>query len=149
MSLNGLNDESIQAAHAAALTELGGWYVAAHILPSRRARRPTAAIVCGPRGESSVAELECPLANPGSDCQMSLLTRVCPHRFLLKYASRDEIVLLGLGTGGIVEIRNNIAQHEDVSPLFGFLRYRRRSVVIKYIPEECSRLVQGECSHSW
>ncbi|KAK2070066.1 hypothetical protein P8C59_004598 [Phyllachora maydis] len=82
---------SIQAAHAAALTELGGW-------------------------------------------------------FLLKYASRDEIVLLGLGTGGIVEIRNNIAQHEDVSPLFGFLRYRRRSVVIKYIPEECSRLVQARCT---
>jgi hypothetical protein len=43
-----------------------------------------------------------------------------------------------------VEIRNSIAQYEEPSPLFGFLRYRRRNVVIKYVPEECSRLVQGE-----
>ncbi|KAE8451473.1 hypothetical protein EG329_003546 [Mollisiaceae sp. DMI_Dod_QoI] len=63
--------------------------------------------------------------------------------FLLKYISRDEVELLGRGNGGIVEIRNAIAQHEDPSPLFGFLRYRRRNVVIKYVPEECSRLVQA------
>lgn len=43
-----------------------------------------------------------------------------------------------------MEIRNAIAQFEEPSPLFGFLRYRRRNVVIKYVPEECSRLVQGE-----
>ncbi|KAL2075437.1 hypothetical protein VTL71DRAFT_380 [Oculimacula yallundae] len=61
--------------------------------------------------------------------------------FLLKYASRDEVELLGRGNGGIVEIRNAIAQFEESSPLFGFLRYRRRNVVIKYVPEECSRLV--------
>ena len=67
------------------------------------------------------------------------------HRFLLKYASRDEVELSGRGNGGIVEIRNAIAQFEEPSPLFGFLRYRRRNVVIKYVPEECSRLVQGEC----
>lgn len=67
-------------------------------------------------------------------------------RFLLKYASRDEIELSGRGNGGIVEIRNAIAQFEEPSPLFGFLRYRRRNVVIKYVPEECSRLVQGEFS---
>lgn len=65
-------------------------------------------------------------------------------RFLLRYATRDEIVLLGRGNGGIVEIRNAIANYEEVSPLFGFLRYRRRNVVIKYVPEDCSRLVQGE-----
>ncbi|KAH9216117.1 hypothetical protein DL95DRAFT_131344 [Leptodontidium sp. 2 PMI_412] len=63
--------------------------------------------------------------------------------FLLKYASRDEIELSGRGNGGIVEIRNAIAQFEEPSPLFGFLRYRRRNVVIKYVPEECSRLVQA------
>jgi len=63
--------------------------------------------------------------------------------FLLKYASRDEVELLGKGTGGIVEIRNAIAQYEESSPLFGFLRYRRRSVLIKYVPENCSRLIQG------
>ncbi|KAK2003767.1 hypothetical protein LX36DRAFT_65947 [Colletotrichum falcatum] len=67
--------------------------------------------------------------------------------FLLKYASRNDIELLGRGNGGIVEIRNNIAQfeadNEDNSPLFGFLRYRRRNVIIKYLPEDCSRLVQA------
>lgn len=67
------------------------------------------------------------------------------HRFLLKYVSRDKVELLGRGNGGIVEIRNAIAQYEEpAAPLFGFLRYRRRNVVIKYVPEECSRLVQGE-----
>lgn len=66
------------------------------------------------------------------------------NRFLLKYISRDEVELLGRGNGGIVEIRNAIAQFEEPSPLFGFLRYRRRNVVIKYVPEECSRLVQGK-----
>ena len=65
-------------------------------------------------------------------------------RFLLKYVSRDVIELLGRGNGGIVEIRNTIAQQEELAPLFGFLRYRRRNVLIKYVPEECSRLVQGE-----
>ncbi|APA08065.1 hypothetical protein sscle_03g028350 [Sclerotinia sclerotiorum 1980 UF-70] len=63
--------------------------------------------------------------------------------FLLKYASRDEIELLGRGNGGIVEIRNKIGQYEEPSPLFGFLRYRRRNVVIKYVPDGCSRLVQA------
>ncbi|KUJ21867.1 uncharacterized protein LY89DRAFT_681244 [Mollisia scopiformis] len=63
--------------------------------------------------------------------------------FLLKYISRDEVELLGRGNGGIVEIRNAIAQYEEPSPLFGFLRYRRRNVLIKYVPEECSRLVQA------
>ncbi|KAK3333334.1 hypothetical protein B0T19DRAFT_122968 [Cercophora scortea] len=66
--------------------------------------------------------------------------------FLLKYASRDEVELLGRGNGGIVEIRENIAQQEGASPLYGFLRYRRRNVLIKYIPEECSRLVQARAS---
>ena len=67
------------------------------------------------------------------------------HRFLLKYIARDQVELLGRGNGGIVEIRNAISQYEEpAAPLFGFLRYRRRNVVIKYVPEECSRLVQGE-----
>ncbi|KAK4177462.1 hypothetical protein QBC36DRAFT_130997 [Triangularia setosa] len=63
--------------------------------------------------------------------------------FLLKYASRDEVELLGQGTGGIVEIRNNIAEYTEKSPLYGYLRYRRRNVIIKYLPEDCSRLVQA------
>ena len=43
-----------------------------------------------------------------------------------------------------MEIRNTIAQFQEPAPLYGFLRYRRRNVVIKYVPVECSRLVQGE-----
>ncbi|CAM1510022.1 Fc.00g003570.m01.CDS01 [Cosmosporella sp. VM-42] len=63
--------------------------------------------------------------------------------FLLKYASRDEVELLNRGNGGIVEVRNNVAEYEDTSPLYGFLRYRRRNVLIKYLPEDCSRLIQA------
>ncbi|KAI8627369.1 hypothetical protein F5Y19DRAFT_465858 [Xylariaceae sp. FL1651] len=66
--------------------------------------------------------------------------------FLLKYASRDEIEVLDRGNGGIVEIRNAIAKYEEPSPLYGFLRYRRRNVIIKYIPENCSRLVQARAA---
>lgn len=43
-------------------------------------------------------------------------------------------------------MRNNIAQYGDKSPLYGFLRYRRRNVIIKYLPEDCSRLIQGPFS---
>ncbi|KAF4981949.1 hypothetical protein FZEAL_2343 [Fusarium zealandicum] len=63
--------------------------------------------------------------------------------FLLKYASRDEVELLGCGSGGVTEVRNNVAQYEETSPLYGFLRYRRRNVLIKYLPEDCSRLIQA------
>ncbi|PBP23358.1 prolipoprotein diacylglyceryl transferase [Diplocarpon rosae] len=63
--------------------------------------------------------------------------------FLLKYASRDEVELGGQGNGGIEELRDTLARLNESSPLFGFLRYRRRNVVIKYVPEECSRLVQA------
>ncbi|KAK0711336.1 hypothetical protein B0H67DRAFT_491452 [Lasiosphaeris hirsuta] len=63
--------------------------------------------------------------------------------FLLKYTSRDGVELLDRGTGGVTEVRNAVEQYEEKSPLFGFLRYRRRNVIIKYLPEECSRLVQA------
>ncbi|KAH8155967.1 hypothetical protein CIB48_g12280, partial [Xylaria polymorpha] len=66
--------------------------------------------------------------------------------FLLKYASRDEIDILGTGNGGITDIRSAIAKYEEPSPLYGFLRYRRRSVIVKYIPEDCSRLVQARAA---
>lgn len=56
-------------------------------------------------------------------------------RFLLKYSSRDEVDLLDKGNGGIIEMRNAIAKYEEASPLYGFLRYRRRNVVLKYVPE--------------
>ncbi|KAI1175815.1 hypothetical protein F4777DRAFT_578601 [Nemania sp. FL0916] len=66
--------------------------------------------------------------------------------FLLKYASRDEIDVLGTGNGGITDIRGAIARYEEPSPLYGFLRYRRRSVIVKYIPEGCSRLIQARAT---
>lgn len=66
-------------------------------------------------------------------------------RFLLKYESRDEIEVLSRGNGGIVEVRNTVAEYDETSPLYGFLKYRRRSVIIKYLPEDCSRIIQGMC----
>ncbi|KAI0429955.1 hypothetical protein F5Y09DRAFT_244684 [Xylaria sp. FL1042] len=66
--------------------------------------------------------------------------------FLLKYASRDEVDILDTGTGGIADIRNAIAEYKEPSPLYGFLRYRRRSVILKYIPENCSRLIQARAA---
>ncbi|KAI0543262.1 hypothetical protein GGR58DRAFT_509968 [Xylaria digitata] len=66
--------------------------------------------------------------------------------FLLKYASRDEVEILDTGTGGISDIRTAIAEYTEPSPLYGFLRYRRRSVIIKYIPENCSRLIQARAA---
>ncbi|KAI1464716.1 uncharacterized protein F4812DRAFT_462428 [Daldinia caldariorum] len=66
--------------------------------------------------------------------------------FLLKYANRDEVELLDRGNGGIVDIRGAIAKYEEASPLYGFLKYRRRSVLLKYQPEDCSRLVQARAT---
>ncbi|KAI1422832.1 hypothetical protein F5Y12DRAFT_786469 [Xylaria sp. FL1777] len=66
--------------------------------------------------------------------------------FLLKYASRDEVDILDTGNGGISDIRNVIAEYKEPSPLYGFLRYRRRSVIVKYIPENCSRLIQARAA---
>ncbi|KAI1777640.1 hypothetical protein F4818DRAFT_320350 [Hypoxylon cercidicola] len=66
--------------------------------------------------------------------------------FLLKYANRDEVELLDRGNGGIVDIRGAIAKYDETSPLYGFLRYRRRNVLIKYQPDDCSRLVQARAA---
>lgn len=51
--------------------------------------------------------------------------------------------MLARGTGGAAEARGAVAQYEDKSPLYGFLLYRRRKVLIKYIPDGTSRLLQG------
>jgi hypothetical protein len=34
----------------------------------------------------------------------------------------------------------------DDSPLFGFIRFRRRNVLVKYVPSGCSRVLMGEWS---
>lgn len=68
-------------------------------------------------------------------------------RFLLKYASRDEVTLLRKGNGGIQELREAVSQYGEQSPLFGFAHYRRRKVVLKYVPDGTSRLLQGIFCH--
>ncbi|KAK0333170.1 hypothetical protein LTR91_008435 [Friedmanniomyces endolithicus] len=63
--------------------------------------------------------------------------------FLLRYTSRDSVQLLDQGKGGVHEARTAIAKYEEASPLYGLLIYRRRKVLIKFIPEGTSRLLQG------
>ncbi|KAJ5227049.1 uncharacterized protein N7469_007055 [Penicillium citrinum] len=63
--------------------------------------------------------------------------------FLLHYISRDEVDLLSRGTGGVPEVRNAIDNYEETSPLYGFLHYRRRKVILRYMPEGLSRLIQA------
>lgn len=78
---------------------------------------------------------------PGNLC--SLLTGFSCARLLLRYASRDELTLLDRGAGGVPELRNAIDGYKETSPLYGFLQYRRRKVLISYMPPGLSRLVQG------
>ncbi|PGH05362.1 hypothetical protein AJ79_06831 [Helicocarpus griseus UAMH5409] len=63
--------------------------------------------------------------------------------FLLKYVTRDTVALLARGTGGVAEIRISIDAYEETSPLYGFLQYRRRKIILKYVPEGISRLIQA------
>ncbi|KAL6238571.1 hypothetical protein BDW75DRAFT_237247 [Aspergillus navahoensis] len=63
--------------------------------------------------------------------------------FLLRYVSRDEIALHERGTGGVPDVRNAIENYEECSPLYGFLQYRRRKVLLSYLPEDLSRLVRA------
>lgn len=72
------------------------------------------------------------------------MANIClPRRFVLKYAARDEVELLDQGAGGLPEVRKAIENYEETSPLYGFLRYRRRVVIIRFLPDGCSRLIQG------
>ena len=65
-------------------------------------------------------------------------------RFLLKYTGRAEVGLLGQGLAGLSEVRESIERYDEQSPLYGFLQYRRRKVVFKYVPEGTSRLLLGK-----
>ena len=51
--------------------------------------------------------------------------------------------LLQQGSGGLKEVQEAVDRYQDHSPLFGFIQYRRRKVLLKYIPEGTSRLLQG------
>ena len=52
--------------------------------------------------------------------------------------------LLGKGSGGLAELQEAVNRYEEQSPLYGFIQYRRRKVILKYIPEGTSRMLQGE-----
>jgi hypothetical protein len=67
-------------------------------------------------------------------------------RFLLKYVSRDAVEVLARGSGGASEARSAIAQFQETAPLYGFMLYRRRKVLITYIPDAASRLIKGTSS---
>jgi hypothetical protein len=68
-------------------------------------------------------------------------------RFLLKYATRDTVELLERGTGGVSEASLAIDKYDEKSPLYGLVQYRRRKVILKYVPDGTSRLLQGLCIH--
>lgn len=40
-------------------------------------------------------------------------------------------------------MNETVKQYGEQSPLYGFINYRRRKVVLKYVPEGTSRLLQG------
>lgn len=42
------------------------------------------------------------------------------------------------------EVRSVIEKYEEKSPLYGLVQYRRKKVILKYVPEGTSRLLQGE-----
>ena len=64
-------------------------------------------------------------------------------RFLLKYATRDEVELFKTGSGSVAEVKDAVGQYEDKSPLYGLVLYRRKRVLLKYLPDGTSRLLQG------
>lgn len=66
-------------------------------------------------------------------------------RFLLRYVARDEVGLLHQGLRGVVEVRDAVSAYEEKSPLFGLLQFRQKKVLLKYLPEGTSRLLQGMC----
>lgn len=80
---------------------------------------------------------------PLSSCACSEKLTISQYRFLLKYASRDTVELLGKGTAGVSEARLAVEEYEEKSPLYGLVQYRRRKVILKYVPEGTSRLLQG------
>lgn len=63
--------------------------------------------------------------------------------FLLKYIARDAVDVLSRGSGGVPEVRNAVEKYEEKSPLFGLVQYRRRKVILKFVPDGTSRLLQA------
>ena len=113
MSLNGLEAPEVNDAYQAALGEGGGWSVLLKTPPPFL-----------PKTKNS-----------------RLIRSLC--RFLLNYISRDEVGLLAKGNGGLAELEEFVSRYEVQSPLYGFIQYRRRKVVLRYMPEGTSKVLQG------
>lgn len=43
-----------------------------------------------------------------------------------------------------MEVKEAVDQYSELSPLYGFIHYRRRKVILKYLPDGISRLLQGK-----
>ena len=76
-----------------------------------------------------------------------LSTDRASSRFLLQYSARDEVTLHGKGNGGVAEAQEAVQGYGEESPLYGFIHFRRRKVILKYVPEGTSRLLQGRLNH--
>ncbi|KAK6350084.1 hypothetical protein TWF696_006331 [Orbilia brochopaga] len=66
-----------------------------------------------------------------------------PGWFLMKYETRDDIALLGKGASAVKDMRDLISKQPDDSPIYGFIRYRRRNILIKLVPENTSRVLKA------
>ena len=76
-------------------------------------------------------------------CEGELQINSFTYRFLLEYTSRDQVGLFEKGCGGLPEVQEAVQKYQEQSPLFGFIQYRRRKVLLRYVPEGTSRLLQG------
>ena len=111
-----------------------------------------------------------PAPQGDGECQLPYRTRVLPYcfcwrcsrrrtrartkeadvrarRFWIKYISRDEIELLTKGSNGSEGMRASAMIQPEDSPLYGFIRFRRRNVLVQYIPEGTSRVLKGRNCH--
>lgn len=66
-------------------------------------------------------------------------------RFLLHYIARDEVDLLDSGISDLSGIRTALAGYNEKSPVYGFINYRGKRILLKYVPTDTSRLLQGKC----
>ena len=64
-------------------------------------------------------------------------------RVVLGYSSRSTLSLRAQGIG-LPELRKELEEEKEV--LFGFLRFRRRGIVLQYTHPDCSRVVKGAFS---
>ena len=47
-----------------------------------------------------------------------------------------------------MEVQGAVALYTEKSPLYGFVHFRRRRVLLKVVPEGTSRLLQGQSDAS-